>query len=384
MIDHLAVFRKILATRRAFRYDPSPDESHLLEYQVLEAFRTRALATIAEHRKNRGPQMPELYFDYADDARVQAYAFYDRVSHVGFVAMFTGVVHLLHDMFYRMLSHPDVLPTIGRAEDETVRQPYASEGLWDDYNALLASRGRGGGRLADVIPRDPGRKRYAEILANHALDFLILHELAHITHGHCEYLQPKKAVPLLMEVNTGAPAKDPTTRQALEIAADGYACVTTWLNRLRNPTETDRTQRALLERGDSIVVVDELLMFDAVFATYIMFWMFGQSINIRKLKTANHPPPPQRATMAISHVNRLLQKKDAPEYAKEQFSRSAQKAMFYLADTLIRISNGKLEPKLKAHMEAINSGVMREHFKRVVARLRELGKELKTFAHADA
>jgi hypothetical protein len=70
----------------------------------------------------------EIIFDYIDDGTADAFSAVHNKK--GFVALNRGVILILIDTLYRMLSHPKVLPQIGASSEKENEQH--QEGIIDD------------------------------------------------------------------------------------------------------------------------------------------------------------------------------------------------------------------------------------------------------------
>ncbi len=196
--------------------DPSTHDTAANDLRTLNLKEAERL--IQGHINARNTQMPQIEFGYVENPDFNLNAGYDRPSHTGIIGIFTATVPLLYDTFYRIMAHPKAMGTTGDATVETAR---SLPGLWSNYETLLLSGRRTGESLAEMAPIDPGRKRYAELLAEHAVEFLVYHELAHITFGHAEYAA-KNNLPFLMELYAkGSKAADNLKMQASKRAPTG-------------------------------------------------------------------------------------------------------------------------------------------------------------------
>jgi hypothetical protein len=161
-------------------------------------------------------------------------------------------VWLIYDLLYRALSHPKILPTVGNAGLEDASRPFFKDDLYPDYGVLLSQRSDGA-RLADIAPLDPARRKHANNLAMIAMEFFILHELAHITYGHCEYSN-RPAMPFLMEFRRKKETREShLVDQYFEIFADSIAAMSSWARRLQVTSASERLARSLLEQGQTFI-----------------------------------------------------------------------------------------------------------------------------------
>jgi hypothetical protein len=256
------------------------DES-LLETQILEAHRKRATRQIEWHASHGGCTMPPIHFEYANHPFVNASAFFMPYNRQGYIAVNTGLVLLVYDLFYRMLSHPEILPESGDATAESVRDPFHTEGIFDDYNKLRASRPKME-RLADTLPRNSQRRKLADSLATLAIDFIIFHEIAHIRFGHCEFVDSSTRTFMIEELaaTNNTTAIDPMTVQFFEWHADGFASNATYTTYVADSSqEIQGARRRIQTRGFSLPGY-EFLISDWAFAIGSLFWLFGLNFEI--------------------------------------------------------------------------------------------------------
>ncbi|MGD0464708.1 MAG: hypothetical protein ABSB74_19660 [Tepidisphaeraceae bacterium] len=363
-----------------------------MENQLLGLSRKRANELIHEHqaalraqsrRAAAGQKMPEFYFDYVESPKINAWACFNPNPNVwcGFIGIYTGAVTLVYDVFYRMLAHPEIFPTIGDASAESVRPPFATEGIYSSYATLLKSRARSERAIANVLPKDGRRRTYAERLARIALDFFITHELSHITYGHCQY-STARGLSLLMERRKTSQKLPPLVSQALEFHADASAALETWKLHLEGPTNQQRIIRGTLENGARLVVTEELLMFDWVVAVFVMFWMLGQITDPNALLTESHPPPSERVMAAMADVYGWL-KKTASQERRDWFDQARLRAFRSASDALNTLTTGQFLPNLDAYLRLHNDGVIVDHYRSVEATMQKIIPDVKKFAHCE-
>lgn len=173
-----------------------------------------ASATVRTHGLRA---MPPIHFDWIENDDVDACAF----GHGGkyFIGVNAGTVVYLHSLFSRMLSHPRILPQIGKAstEDES-RVPPATITLGRGNLHVCAFK--------PVIPRDPDRQFHYEYLNTVAMSFIISHEITHLIHGHIAYGDDRRNQPGISERRWKKGDPEPAiTSQTLEMDADMGAAV---------------------------------------------------------------------------------------------------------------------------------------------------------------
>jgi hypothetical protein len=285
------------------------------------------------------------------------------------------------------LAHPDVLPEIGNVGLEKKSEPYCREGLFQDYEKLIGSRAGSPVGISDVLPIDPLRRKYAERLAEHAWDFLVFHELAHITFGHCEYADVHLGISQMSELGAyGKQASPPTKRmknQAIESAADGHAAITTWLRRLQTISESDLSARARLDRSPGLIIPLELYMFDWAFAVYIMFWIFGEHdiSGPQAMEYNKYPTHRLRMIRAFTGIQNLVNI-EAPPDALAQMQRATQKAINSAGMALMAITDGQLAASLDEAAVLWETGVFDQHWAKIAAVWHSIKDDVAKYAHA--
>jgi hypothetical protein len=138
--DPINRFKEIISGRGLRRYVPEASDPNLLQVQKLERFRSHAVSVIERHRNATTRKMPSIHFDFIDEATVNAIACFDPESGVGFIGFNVGTIFLAYDLFYRMLSHPQIISQLGNSTVETIRDPFHSEGLVRNYDELHSNR----------------------------------------------------------------------------------------------------------------------------------------------------------------------------------------------------------------------------------------------------
>jgi hypothetical protein len=380
---HREIFEKTCAHYGLVPYDASQADLHLPETKLLAFGRDRSFEWVNEFKRNHCKKMHRIYFDYVDNPRLNAFAFYYPDTKSGFICVHTGAVRLIFDLFYRLLSHPDVLTMIGNPSAESVKTHIYSEEISNDFDVACALRGASGDRFADVFPQDTRRRKYAEKLAEIALEFLVLHELSHLSAGHCEYSQARgKSAPLLMELGPSLPTIAPLTKQWFEYMADGCAAVITWIGRLNRLTDDEKIARGKYDSGTELVIPERLLMFDWVFSVTFLFWMFDVDTDPNSLNTSQHPPAFHRVVLANAHVFRALRLHDSEE-RQNDFEVARMEAARQVDKALTVISATKTNAKMQFYMRLFYDGTLYRHYERVMAEGAKIESDLQQFNRFD-
>lgn len=239
------------------------------------------------------PHRPiEFYADFLDGGICQAKAsIYDSV---GMIGIYKGAIMLPLDLFLRFFTHPDVLPTIGDCSNE-LRDSLHREGIPEDYDTLIESRRRAGRDVLARCPVDPIRRAVVMACAECVWDFLFLHEIFHIAHGHIEYINSRKygtPMPLIpvfaAQGLNGLSLKD-LDYQALELWADSKAVTITLGRFLKN-----RVGGGI----DELFPDPKQKLFLWAFAIYALFRIWGIKIDLKKMG-GTHPPSAMRFEIAM-------------------------------------------------------------------------------------
>ncbi|WP_421830236.1 hypothetical protein [Larkinella sp.] len=154
---------------------------------------------------------PNVYF--VDGTDVNAFAFKEDEEY--FIGINEGTVLLLMKLFYRMLSHRDILPQIGDLSKEV--SPPKSPDI--DINEATQKK-----REESIFPVDSTRSQFAVALTYFAFRFILMHEYAHILKGHVDYLENKTGLAMVSDnENLTEDVGGDWIRQAIEIDADDYS-----------------------------------------------------------------------------------------------------------------------------------------------------------------
>jgi hypothetical protein len=142
-----------------------------------EALRRRFDRHVDDLRRLSMPgALPRMAFGIINHPELNGVATLCRDGESVLVAIYLGSLIQMIDTFYRLLSHPQVLPQVGNCP----------AGPGEPIPFLMVgehvTRGRGIPHL--YIPEDPDRRAFADRCVRDALDFLLVHELAHGWRGH--------------------------------------------------------------------------------------------------------------------------------------------------------------------------------------------------------
>lgn len=386
--DRAAVFDRVFGTHlRQYRIEEH--DPHSLEVQLIARVLANARHQIDAHRALGTVGMPHVHFFLIDNPRLNARAGFDLDTGTGCIGIYTGAILLLFDAFARMMSHPHIKVDVGRASDEATREPYHSEGFFLNHEELIASRGSAAGRLLDVLPVDPIRRRYAFVLGGSALSFLVQHELAHIRHGHIHFLRNAGAhlvSELVLDARASGLSSDQCiTLQALEFDADAYASMTShpWLS----PTVSTELRCAdrELTLGGRFPHADwhqPVFMADWFFAIPSMFWLFGLNFDLSRLDANAHPPGPQRALNVAGTIMTHLVANRASERIRDYVGRASSLGLGESGDAVRLLSGGGAVSPTVHMINAWRSGAFDRHVDRLKQRWTQIRGDLARYSYS--
>ena len=247
----------------------------------------RVAKTLIGSARQQLPQLPNIHFGFVSDGNVNAFAFKSDDRY--FIGLTTGTVFMLELVIMRMLSNGQLFPDVGNPGDEAENLPPLSS-----YLAKAEEMFKQGHISAP--PKSQSRHAYAVFLLDHALRFLVGHEIAHVTLGHVDYMDSKTGAGLIAELGWNeSDASGVIERQCLEAQADTRSVFSTIAS-------LKLTHEALVKPAwlDSPWNESQLI-FDWAFAMNSLFRVFGDvRFDSSQLATNSYPPLPIRRAMATA------------------------------------------------------------------------------------
>jgi len=315
-------------------------------------------------------KIDEITFGFIDNDGVNAVA--DVMNRREYIGMFKGFPLSLLDTFYRLLAHPGVLPKLGCSGAEIQNEQHR-EGVGRNFGQLIESRRLSGAAVNTIAPRDLSRQVFAQLAARVASDFILMHEFAHIIHGHLSYLDRQFGSSRLPEVQpapSSSGARYQLTRQTLEMDADRMAVAATLNCAIQLPRSKscpDVVKRLLSN--------DQSAAFLWSFAVAGLFYVWGlEKVDVDKL----HPPFVTRFQMISSEASRVM-KRDFPNSAKKFLSTflSALRAM----DASVRLVGDSLSPSQRiAVAAAITSDWAEAYRKELTDHCKEIRADMRSLS----
>ncbi len=157
---------------------------------------------------------PEVYAGIANSPMMNACAF--RVGDTYYIAVCRGVFDLLSEAFIRLLSRADVFPWLGNAPavNSLVKLPPLRRDLAMPTPNLAS------------LSYDPVRLNTASWMGGRAIEFLVGHEVRHLTGGHVDYVKNALKSNMIVEATSiSTPSEKNVIKQAIELEADFAALI---------------------------------------------------------------------------------------------------------------------------------------------------------------
>lgn len=338
-------FRVYLPLSGRFEVDP-----RLVGYkQVFDYYKLHAnniISSIANY-----PELlqapPKIYLDYTGHPGMNACAAkYPDGTYA--VAINSGVIFILFDLFHRIMSDPLEFSDVGDPTMET-SSDFKLSRYHFDFTALLDEYKGRGLEYKSPIPKDPIRKRFAKLMLDFAMDYLILHEINHILNGHVDYVGSVNDNMTLEEVEQVYFLKfSILDKQTLEMDADclavtkGFAHI---VDRFQHPEKVN----------------EELRLFYTDFPRLCYYWSYAVT-SLTKLMTnhskygpdydmpgTSHPHPIIRHLQLISTLDRYLEVYH-PQYMSDQVRHETAKTISGVELTYRNLTTTKVEGKYIAEM----------------------------------
>jgi hypothetical protein len=228
---------------------------------------------------------------------------------VDFVGIHTGSVPAIYNAFLRILSRKDTFEYVGNVDlevDDRSYTPYLSHKmeLRSDFKF--------------TCPNCPVRFNFALLLADLALEFILLHEIAHLKNGHVDWLESDHFALIS--------AEDKNLRiQACEMDADSEAV--RWV---MNRRFERAHRRAALPLGTTCTVSDwadfklmenpQKLIHHILYGVYIVFRLFDSKLwSLSSQKNGIHPTHPARQSMIITTIGEIIKGHRYYAYSIEEY-----------------------------------------------------------------
>jgi hypothetical protein len=282
---------------------------------------TDAAAFISSAR-NALPRLPHIHFDFVLNGEVNAFAF--KSSGRYFIGINTGTIYTLRLVFMRMLADARLFPKVGNPRKEARTLPALTSFIPNAQRLLEAG-------IMPVVPKTAARAAYAEYLFDFAFNFLVGHEIAHISLGHVDYMLSKKKLGWVSEQDRVVDEQI-IERQSMEATAD----VRSVFSRIASIQLTQSKHGPQMPPWSDSPLTTEAMFFDWGLALHSTFRMFGE----RMIAPGNivgtvHPPTTIRRLMASFCTYMAVRQWDPALQAST--GRALRDAMGYAEDAFDKI-----------------------------------------------
>jgi hypothetical protein len=288
-MDDTEVFDRFMKSRGEQRFPRGALPEELWKNSPYRFITDMAERLIASAR-DLVPGLPPIHFDFVHNQSINAFAF--KAEGRYFIAFNTGTRYMLELIFYRMLSDAGLFEFVPRPTDEDSTLPPLKYTLRaeDMYQA----------GILPVPPNSEDRRSYANRLLSDAFNYLIGHELAHITFGHVDYMLSKTGRGFIPELGWNMSTLEAKfEKQAMESAAD--------MRSIQSAIESARLcQKAPVP--DKPTWIDKRrslkdLIFDLSFAINTTCRIFGDvEVEGSYLSESSYPPWPLRRLIMELHA----------------------------------------------------------------------------------
>jgi hypothetical protein len=241
---------------------------------------------------NQGTDKISVYVDIIDNNSLNASI--KKEGDYYFIGIYRGIIDLLINIFFRMLSNKNVLQEIGDVGKEN--------GIEKIFDAQVTNVEHLQNEFTEhMMPRDKERCMMAHVYILEVVEFLVLHEFAHIIGGHLDYSK-SSFNSLVIDFREEGEEDAALIFQAFEVFADDFA-IRTKLNILNGVDGNDFIMRPIKHQEWPTIIKQWL------FPMYTFFRLFGHTNSQYSLKDDLHPPPAARFNMILNNLGYCLESK---------------------------------------------------------------------------
>lgn len=223
-------------------------------------------------------EVPDIHFNVTNYDRFQAYAF-KKNGHY-YIALSIGAIRSLYNFFCYLYSQPSFLSgAFGGNEESEITltlNPIHSRLIDNFYNYDF-----------EITPSTVIRKSLAYETFYKAIDYLLMHEVAHITHGHLDYNTQTDGHFMMFEEDKIKKTKM-DIRKSLEYDAD---CTATVFNLQPLPFLGWNTHNAEIEVRALVIAMYFLFKLPAL-----------KEYNIEDFHFRTYPSPDQRLSIQLANI----------------------------------------------------------------------------------
>lgn len=290
------------------RIQPSPFRELLTSHkEKVEKY----IISARKHKENL-KEVPPIYFEHIHNPNLNAFAAIGLKDEY-LVGINTGTLIILYDLFHRILSYNNLLTQIGNPNKELYKEP-TLRNYYLDANLMIVCGDLDYTDLKFLSPKDETRNLYADLLYEIAIDFLIAHEVNHISNGHLFYFKTKYSKRALSENSDNLSEAEISIKQVFEMDADTVSGSIIISNQIKRHLKTQTTPEMFLQFYTNIKDVS----FNYLYSILTLFRIMAESPFYGNLpiNSYEHPFPRVRANYMISnffgYVNKYF-----PEFSKQ-------------------------------------------------------------------
>jgi hypothetical protein len=323
-------------------YWKPPDGSGLAE---VEQAMTKHLHRI-QKGNYRQPEDHPIAFGFVNNGSFNAFATIDGQSDI--IGMHLGLLFILNNLFFAMLSHPAILPKVGNASAE---QPKAYDPNLSTVEIVAAAE-----ESARLRPNDSIRDDYAQKLSWIARTFILEHELCHLFNGHVDWLNKHTKQSLFGEIGASLiPGLSSLNLQTLEMDADCYGASHVTLEIFKNGPSQMLANPHMNSSEEALYAI--------YFALYSLFRIFhnrpvAEITNL--LGNNNHPPAVLRQFIVGATISSRIADNDALKatFTPEQNSEVAVRAMRGAEAAFLFLQGREWDPNAAFGEERFPDGII--------------------------
>ncbi|TKC03471.1 hypothetical protein [Pedobacter cryotolerans] len=278
-----------------------------------------------------------------------------------FIGVNIGAILGIFSLFYRMLSHPEILPHYGNVKAEQYDEKIYDAKTGDLRTIMDYSE-------EPIFPRCDIRRALAETLFFSFLRMTILHEYAHISKGHLAFKEKYFMFKNAETVKLVNPNDENIILQGFEIDADAFA-IYGLFSHLTHLLEN----KGKLGELTICYTNNQNAIFLTCFAISCSFRIFGNfDWDIDNLSEKKNPPAHVRLYAALVFINNYIKEKSmVPE--------NEVREIFFHANNEAEIAFSKISlqiPSFEHDTKALDPGTM-EHYGNIYHKFLEIESLLK-------
>ena len=242
--------------------------------------------------------MPDVYLDFTTQEGFRAFV---RKRERYFIGVSIGMIVELRESFQGMVQDPAFVPQVEDAPLPVYAVPFGEVALYTHEPDVWLGRLPDGVRPI-LMPTE--REKLAERLLNRALQFVILHELAHVRNGHYDMVNALLGKPAILDIESDLPSEtDALTRQALEMDADSWA-TNQMVTQMAHTVRTSKPQPAWWYKDGSPIREALVELSVSVFVLFMSSMKSDHRLNVFRVA---HPPTVWRLnSYLVLMVTRLI------------------------------------------------------------------------------